>query len=196
MKPRFSKVKDVTAALRYCVVVVGEGLRNLKGEELGADKTRLDAFGHPVLSGAAGTLAELVQGKLELKTRTVKLGYAQRAAAHLASATDVAEAVACGEMAVRAAVEGKSGFMVKIVRVQNQPYQWTTDVHDLKEIANAVHVIPRDWISGDGFLPNEKLVEYARPLIEGEIRPPMEGGLPKFVVLERTAVEKKLPPRG
>ena len=67
-------------------MVVGEGLKNAAGEEIGADKTRLDAFGHPVLSGAAERLAEIVQDKLNLKTRTVKLGYAQRAAAHYASA--------------------------------------------------------------------------------------------------------------
>jgi ATP-dependent phosphofructokinase / diphosphate-dependent phosphofructokinase len=190
-----AKVKATVAALRNCIVVVGEGLRNAAGEELGADKSRRDAFGHPVLSGAAAHLAEIVQGKLDLKTRTVKLGYAQRAAAHFASATDVAEAVACGEAAVRAAVEGQSGFMVKLVRVQNQPYHCTTGLHPLAEIANAVHVIPREWLSEDGLLPNERFVEYAQPLIEGEVKPAIEAGLPKFVVLERTLVEKKLPPR-
>src|SRR6185312_14464129 len=110
------KVKQVVEENHYCVVVVGEGLKNEAGEEIGADKSRLDAFGHPVLSGAADALAEIVQGKINLKTRTVRLGYAQRAAGHLASATDVAEASACGEAAVRAAVDGKSGFMVKLVR--------------------------------------------------------------------------------
>src|SRR5215470_15603543 len=49
------------------------------GTELAADKTKLDAFGHPVLSGAAERLADMVEANLRLKTRTVKLGYAQRA---------------------------------------------------------------------------------------------------------------------
>ena len=80
-----NKVKATVAELKYCIVVVGEGLKNAAGEEIGADKSRLDAFGHPVLSGAADALAEIVQGKLNLKTRTVKLGYAQRAAAHYAN---------------------------------------------------------------------------------------------------------------
>ncbi|MHB8523361.1 MAG: 6-phosphofructokinase [Limisphaerales bacterium] len=190
-----SRIRETIAAVRYCIVVVGEGLKNAAGEEIGADKSRVDTFGHPLLSGVAEHLAETVRGKLALKIRTVKLGYAQRAAAHWASATDVAEAVACGEAAVRAAVEGKSGFMVKLVRLQNDPYQWTTDLQDLNDIANAVHSIPRDWISPDGFLPNEKFIEYARPLIEGEVKPPIEAGLPKFVVLDKTPVEKKLPPR-
>jgi 6-phosphofructokinase 1 len=189
------KVKATAQSQGSCIVVVGEGLKNAAGEEIAADKSRLDAFGHPLLSGAAEHLAQLIQGKLHIKSRSVKLGYAQRAAAHCASATDCAEAAACGEAAVRAAIEGKSGFMVKLVRLQNAPYRWTTDLQPLSDIANVEHLVPRDWISEDGYLPNEKFVEYARPLIEGEVKPPIEAGLPKYVVLEKGPVEKKLPPR-
>ena len=85
--------------------------------------------------------------------------------------------------------------MVKIVRLQCNPYKWTTDVQPLADIANIEHFVPRDWISEDGFLPNEKFIEYARPLIQGEVKVPIEGGLPKFAVLERSRVEKKLTPR-
>jgi 6-phosphofructokinase 1 len=190
-----AKVKETIDALKYCVVVVGEGIKNEAGEEIGADKSRLDAFGHPVLSGAADRLAELVQGKLNTKTRTVKLGYAQRAAAHLASLRDIEEAVMCGEAAVRAAVDGRSGFMVKIVRTSNDPYQSSTDLQDLNDIANAVHLIPRDWISEDGFLPNEKFIEYCRPIIEGEPKLTFEGGIPRYTVLDKVPVDKTLAPR-
>ena len=155
----------------------------------------MDAFGHPVLSGAAEHLSELVSDKLKLKSRSVKLGYAQRAAGHFASATDVLEASACGSEAVKAAVEGQSGFMVKIVRVQSNPYKWSLGLQPLGDIANVEHFVPRDWISEDGFMPNEKFVEYARPLIEGEVKFPVEGGLPKYVTLEKSRVEKKLAAR-
>jgi ATP-dependent phosphofructokinase / diphosphate-dependent phosphofructokinase len=190
-----AKVKETIAKLKYCIVVVGEGLKNTAGQEIGADKTRVDAFGHPVLSGAADKLAEIVQGKLNLKTRTVKLGYAQRCAAHFASATDADVAFKCGEAAVRAAIDGSSGFMVKIVRHTGVKTYFGTALQDLKDIANVEHFVPRDWVSEDGFLPNEKFVEYAAPLIEGEVRPPMENGLPKYAVLEKSRVEKVLPPR-
>jgi 6-phosphofructokinase 1 len=195
-----AKVKETVAAFKYCIVVVGEGLKNAAGEEIGADKTRVDAFGHPVLSGAADRLAEIVQGKLNTKTRTVKLGYAQRAAAHFASLTDANNAFACGEAAVRAAVEGKSGYMVKIVRnpvtdaAGRTTIKWSTDIHPLAEVANVEHFIARDWIDEDGFLPNDKFIEYARPLIEGEVKPIMEGGLPKYVTLEKNRVDKQLSP--
>jgi len=189
-----AKVKETIAAYRYCIVVVGEGLKDEKGEELGADKEKLDAFGHPVLSGAAEALKKLVEDNLKTKTLTVKLGYAQRAAAHLSSKVDNDQAYACGQAAVRAAVEGQSGFMVKIVRVSSNPYKWETGLQPLADIANVEHMVPRDWISEDGFLPNEKFVEYARPLIEGEVKVPMEGGLPKYVTLAKNRVDKVLPP--
>ncbi|MHB1307477.1 MAG: 6-phosphofructokinase [Limisphaerales bacterium] len=191
-----AQVKATVEAYKYCVVVVGEGIRNKEGEEIGADKSRLDAFGHPVLAGAAEKLKEFIQGKLNTKTRTVLLGYAQRAAAHFASLTDITNAFACGEAAVKAAVDGKSGYMVKIVReIENGKVRWSTGLQPLSEVANVEHFVPREWVSPDGFLPNEQFVEYASPLVEGEVRPPVEGGLPKYIVLEKSKLEKKLSPR-
>src|SRR5205823_3250576 len=38
-----ARVKETVARLKYCIVVVGEGLKNKAGEEIGADKSRLDA---------------------------------------------------------------------------------------------------------------------------------------------------------
>jgi ATP-dependent phosphofructokinase / diphosphate-dependent phosphofructokinase len=65
----------------------------------------------------------------------------------------------------------------------------------LSDIANVEHLLPRDWVSADGFMPNEKFIAYARPLIEGEVKVPAEGGLPKFAVLQNTSVPRLLPPR-
>jgi 6-phosphofructokinase 1 len=193
-----AKIKETVEAYKYCVMVVGEGIKDKHGEEIGADKEQLDAFGHPVLAGAAEKLKELIQGKLNTKTRTVLLGYAQRAAEHCASLTDSTNAFACGEAGVRAAVAGESGSMVKIVRqVQlDGAVKWGTGLQPLTDIANIEHFVPRDWVSEDGYLPNEKFIDYARPLIEGEVKVPVEGGLPKYVVLNAGKVEKKLPPRG
>jgi len=192
-----AKVKETVQAYKYCVVVLGEGIKDASGHEIGADVTRLDDFGHPVLAGAAEKLKQLIQGALNTKTRTVLLGYAQRAAEHSASLTDSNNAFAVGEAAVRAAVAGQSGYMVKIVRQlqANNSIKWSTDLQPLADIANVEHVIPRDWVSEDGFLPNEKFIEFAQPLIEGEVKVPIENGLPKYVSLEKSKVEKKLAPR-
>ena len=190
-----AKIQESISQLGYCIVVAGEGVKDEDGNELGADKTRLDSFGHPVLSGAAEALSELVHGKLDIKTRTVKLGYAQRSAAHFASQQDLDEAVACGEAAVRAAVEGKSGFMVTIERQSDNPYEFTTGLQPLGDIALVERTIPRDWINEDGWLPNDKFIQYAAPLVEGRLDLPTKGGLPKFAELPRVPVEKILAPR-
>src|SRR4029079_7503674 len=96
-----------------------------------------------------------------------------------------------------AAVEGQVGFMVKILRNPHRhgSIKWETGLQDLGDIANVEHFIPRDWISEDGFLPNEKFISYARPLIEGEVKFPIEGGLPKFVSFDKTRIDKVLPAR-
>jgi 6-phosphofructokinase 1 len=157
----------------------------------------VDAFGHPVLAGAAERLKDLVQNHLKIKARSVMLSYAQRAAAHWASRTDADNAFACGEAAVKAALAGQSGQMVKIVRElqPDGPPKWGTGLQPLTDIANVERLVPPDWITEDGFLPNEKFVEYARPLIEGEVKVPTEAGLPSYVVLDKSKVRRKLPPR-
>src|SRR5512140_2407684 len=63
-----AKIKEMVNAYKYCVMVVGEGIKNKHGEEIGADKNRLDAFGHPVLAGAAEVIKDYVQEKLNTKT--------------------------------------------------------------------------------------------------------------------------------
>ena len=191
-----AKVKEVVDQKKYAVVVVGEGLKDKDGNEVAADSKNVDAFGHALLSGAAEFLKDVIQDKLGTKTRTVKLGYAQRAAAHFASGLDIEEAHACGVAAVKAAVEGKSGLMVKIVRTNNDPYEWTTGLQPLEDIANVEHFIPREWISEDGFMPNENFINYARPLVGGDFVLPTDNGLPKYVSLEKVMIEKKLAPKG
>ncbi len=191
-----AKVKETVEKNKYCIVVVGEGIKNAQGEEIGADKTRLDSFGHPVLAGAAEKLKELVQGRLNTKTRTVLLGYAQRAAAHIASLTDTTNAYACGEAAVKAAIDEKSGYMVKIVReTENGKVKWSTGLQPLADVANVEHFIPAEWIDQENFLMKPEFIEYARPLIEGEVKTPYEGGLPRYTTLNKSKVEKVLPPR-
>jgi hypothetical protein len=50
-------------------------------------------------------------------------------------------------------------------------------------ISTNARALSRDVITEDGFLPNEKFIEYARPLVDG--------GLPKYVVLGKSAGGKE-----
>ena len=82
--------------------------------------------------------------------------------------------------------------MPVIVRKSNKPYKWTIECADLKDIANKEKMMPRDFITADGFHITEKCRQYLSPLIAGEDYPPFKNGLPDYVKLKNTAVAKKL----
>ncbi len=82
--------------------------------------------------------------------------YLQRAARHIASKTDVAQAYAVGKAAVELALKGRNAVMPTIVRKSEKPYKWTIGVAALKDVANKEKFMPRDFITEDGFQITEK----------------------------------------
>ncbi len=52
--------------------------------------------------------------------------------------------------------------------------------------------MPREYITEDGFGITEACRRYLSPLIQGEDYPPYQNGLPAYVKLKNTPVEKKL----
>lgn len=188
---------DCRAALsryRYCVVVVGEGLVDAEGRQIAADD-KVDAFGHKQLGGIGDYLRKWIEEKTKFKARAAKLGIVQRAATHLMSRTDRDEAYEVGQAAVRAAIAGETGKMVTLVRESNSPYQCRTGLAPLADIANGEKLLPKDWIAENGISMKQEFLDYARPLIQGEVPIPFEDGLPKYVRLEKIPVDKKCAPR-
>ena len=106
--------------------------------------------------------------------------------------TDALQAYAVGKAAVELALKGRNAVMPVIVRKSSQPYRWTIEAADLKDIANREKKMPRDFISGDGFHITSKCRRYLAPLIAGEDYPPFKNGLPDYVKLKNAAVPKKL----
>jgi len=186
-------VKRVLKREKYCLIVVGEGLVDADGNYVAAaDKT--DAFGHAQLGGAAEFLQNLVEEHVTgVKARTVKLGSAQRAAAHCSSKTDNDEAFLAGQAAVQAAVDGQTDKMVTLIRGDGDHYTVETGLVPLSEIANGVKKLPREWINEDGISMNFQFLRYAQPLIQGEVTVPYDNGLPALVHLEKRRVDKTLP---
>jgi ATP-dependent phosphofructokinase / diphosphate-dependent phosphofructokinase len=181
------------AITRYgsCCVGVSEGLRGPDGRFL-SDAGQRDAFGHAQLGGVAPLLAALVQDKLKLKYHWAVADYLQRAARHIASRTDVAQAYAVGKAAVELAIKGRNAVMPTIVRKSSQPYKWTVGVASLEDVANVEKKLPRDYITDDGYHITGKCRTYLSPLIQGEDYPPFKNGLPAYVTLKGAAVPKKL----
>jgi 6-phosphofructokinase 1 len=186
-----ARVDDTVRRRGYCTVGVSEGLRNAEGKFLSESGLR-DAFGHAQLGGVAPLLASLVKDRLKQKYHWAVADYLQRSARHIASKTDVLQSYAVGKAAVELAIKGRSGVMPVIVRKSSKPYRWTVGVAELKDVANQEKMMPRDYITEDGFHITEKCRQYLEPLVQGEDYPPYRNGLPAYVKLRNAAVPKKL----
>ena len=185
------KVDETVKKVGYCVIVVSEGARTADGTFL-ADAGTTDAFGHKQLGGVAPVLAQMVKNELGYKYHWAVSDYLQRAARHIASATDVEQAYAVGRAAVEFAVAGKNAVMPTIERKKTKKYGWTIGEAPLKKVANVEKKMPRKFITKDGFGITPSAREYLAPLIEGESYPPYKNGLPQFAKLKLVAVAKKL----
>jgi 6-phosphofructokinase 1 len=186
-----ARVKQVVKEYGYCTIVVSEGVRNREGKFLAEAGTR-DAFGHAQLGGVAPVVAQMIKDNLGYKYHWAVADYLQRAARHIASKTDVEQAYAVGKAAVEMALQGKNSVMPAIKRVSNNPYKWEISEARLARVANVEKMMPRNFISKDGFHITQRCRNYLSPLIQGEDYPPYKNGLPQYVTLKNVAVKKKL----
>jgi 6-phosphofructokinase len=175
----------------YCTVVVSEGVHWPDGRFL-ADTGLKDAFGHAQLGGAATVIAGMVQRELGLKNHWAVADYLQRAARHIASKTDVDMAYAMGKAAVQMAVKGNNSVMPTVDRISNKPFKWKVGMAPLNKVANVEKMMPKNFITPDGYGITKKCREYLEPLIKGEDYPPYRNGMPQYVRLKNVGVPKKL----
>ncbi|MBT7796125.1 MAG: 6-phosphofructokinase [Gammaproteobacteria bacterium] len=187
-----ARVKETVNRVGYCVVVASEGAQYADGSFL-ADAGAKDAFGHTQLGGVAPALVEMIKGAHGYKCHWSVADYLQRAARHIASATDVAQAYAVGEAAVRFALEGKNAVMPVIKRKKTKRYGWEIGEAPLSRVANVEKKMPKSFITKDGFGITGKARDYLEPLISGEDYPPYKNGLPQYVRLKNKLVRKQLP---
>ena len=106
--------------------------------------------------------------KLQLKARANIPGTIQRALISEASAIDLEEAYLVGQMGVKYALEGHSGYMVALVRESDDPYSSTTGLAPLEKVANAEKSIPAAYINDEGNHVNDHFLAYVTPLV-GEL---------------------------
>lgn len=190
-KKFLAKVEGLVKKFGYCTVVVSEGCHWPDGKFLAEQGTR-DAFGHAQLGGAAPVVANMIKDALGHKFHWGVADYLQRAARHIASKSDVDQAYAMGKAAVEYAIKGHNSVMPTIDRVSDKPYKWKVGMASLSKVANVEKMMPKNFISPDGFGITEKCRTYLAPLMKGEDYPPYVDGLPKYVTLKNTAVPKKL----
>ena len=185
------RVRECVRKYEYCVIVVSEGARYANGKFLAEAGTR-DAFGHAQLGGVAPVVAGMVRDNLGFKYHYAVADYLQRSARHIASAVDVEQAYAVGKAAVKFALQGKTAVMPVIKRVSDKPYRWRIESAPLARIANKEKMLPRRYISKNGFGITEAARRYLEPLIKGEDYPSYINGLPKYVTLKNAPVKPRL----
>lgn len=176
------RVQEVQQREKHVIIAVSEGIRFSDGTYVAA-QSKLDAFGHRQLSGAAHTLGMLLLERIGGKVRPIELNVLQRSAAHLHSETDLNEAYRIGAEAVSMALRGKTGVMAVFTRVSNYPYLIRYDCADIREIANMERTVPVEWIDGEKMDIRPELREYLIPLIYNPHG--KEKGIPEYFRLEQ-----------
>jgi 6-phosphofructokinase 1 len=170
-------VARVHRRLGRVFVVVSEGIRDAEGQFIGESAQRgggSDAFGHVVHSlttGVAAYLTDLVHERLGLQARFLRPGLIGRALSACVAEIDREEARAVGQQAVAHLAAGESGHMVNLERLCDDPYHWTTGLAPLAEVANAEHLLPREYINEMGNMVAEAFWRYALPLMDGPLPP-------------------------
>lgn len=184
-------VKATVERVGYCAITVSEGIRHLDGTPVMQQAD--DRKGHVQLGGAGQCISRLIQTTFGYKSHWAIPDYLQRAAGHLVSATDHAQACAVGRAAVAFALDGIDGAMVAIQRTADEPYRWTVRAIPAADIANLERRVPASFIREDGFQVSDAGRVYLRPLIEGEVWPVFRNGLPVYPRFQLEPVAKRLP---
>lgn len=133
---------------------------------------------------------DLVEREVNVKARFAIPSTIQRNGIHFASLTDSREAYMAGQKAVQHAVGGTSGKMVTLERVSVDPYRCDTGLAELVDVANGEKLLPKEWITEDGYFLTDDFIRYARPLIQGEVAPIIKDGLPIFMRFEKHFLKK------
>ena len=178
-----SAIKQRLREKNNVIVVVSEGVHHADGSFLfDAKSVAIDTFGHlAAQSGTAAYLSQLAKDQLGVKSRGIELNTLQRCASHAASKVDLDEAEALGAAGVEAVLQGKTGVMVGVHRISDDPY--VTEIHTtpVSDVANKVKLVPREMISEDGFNVTDTALKYLRPLVSDMEEPISTDGLPRFL---------------
>ncbi len=181
------KVQKCVQQFQRCLIVVSEGVRNLKGE-LYVNASDCDQFGHWRLGGVAMFLASFLREKTGFKIHWAVAGYLQRAARHLASLVDFKQAIELGEYGVQIAYQGQSGYMVNLIRDQNEPYRYHLDKIPLEYVANLERPLPQTYLQNNQLTKLGK--DYLQPLIQGEAPIYFDKGIIKTATLKKVLVQR------
>ena len=187
-------VEDVKGKLNEfnsVIVVVSEGIKDENGNYISARGDNVDKFGHVMLSGTGAYLKSVVEEKIGCKVRALEPSVLQRSAGHTASMTDITEAYNLGVVAVKAALDGKTGVFSTLRRISDLPYTVDYYTEQVSVVANNEKLVPRSWINEQGNDVTQKMIEYLSPLVKGVPQVPYRNGLPDYIGLSHLDIKKQ-----
>ncbi len=169
---------DVLATLKKegrCVVAVSEGIRDAKGESIGAQFAggEKDSHGNVQMSGTGALgdhLAKALKATGKVKrVRADTFGYLQRSFPGIASKVDQKEARLAGRVAVKAALKGElTKGTIAILREKGKVYQVAFAPRPIQEAAKFTRSMPSAYIAKNGHDITKAFLDYARPIV-GEL---------------------------
>ena len=82
--------------------------------------------------------------------------------------------------------------MPVIRRKSSKPYRWDIGSVGIEAVANREKMVPRNFITTDGFGITAAGRRYLEPLIAGEDNPPYKNGIPAYATLKNARVRRRL----
>lgn len=158
-----SDVKEKLAVKSGFVIVVSEGLRDQAGEPIAQASPSQGRAAH--FGAVSLYLADLITEKLGYRARGEKPGLLGRASIALQSEVDLKEAIRVGEAAVRAVLDGETGKMIGLRRVEGADYQVETFLIPLEEVMLVENKMPAHFINEEKNGVTPVFIEWCRPLI-------------------------------
>lgn len=177
-------VETVYQAHGWVSIVCGEGLKYADGTAVSASQTK-DKFNNTEFGAMGGASVGLnlhrmvadhfgFRGEFQITESLIMSDFVR------ASQLDLEEAYQCGLQAVRIADAEETGYMVAMLRVNNDPYTIEFGKALLNDVAVKAKPMPLEYFNARGNFVSEAFYEYIRPLI---------GELPEFVELEKNFVK-------
>lgn len=174
------EVENCIKAYGWVSVVCGEGLKYSDGTPVSSattkDKFNNIEFGAMGGSSVAISLHRMItdefgyRGEFQITESLIMSDFVR------SSAVDLDEAFRCGVEAVKLAERGKSGVMVSIKRISNNPYSIKFGEVKLNEVAVSAKPMPAEFFNAEGNHVSSLFIDYMKPLT---------GELPEFVRLEK-----------
>lgn len=173
----YEDVSKVYSKKKRCLVAVSEGIVDKDHNFIFQVGKKVDAFGHFRLGGVCQVLSQNVKDTLELPSLPVEFSFLQRAAGRIASKTDILEGIEVGKKAVEQALNGLTDVMITIQRESSNPYLVSYSTVHLSEVANIEKKLQLSMINKEGNNITSEFVDYALPLIQGELTDSFKNGL-------------------